>query len=138
MIKIFRYNTISSLPGVMNLQEFKLHLHTKFTESIADVSYFQPTSESVKNLRAGDINLNSFYDFPDGVDTGMKIPKARDRRSDISEISTEVRKQAEELTEKLSDAKKVSEKIKKFNEKHSLGISSTSDTSDTSSTSGTK
>lgn len=113
-MKIFRYNTISCLPNVMKLEEIRFSPHQKFTDSLADVSYFTPTSESVRNLRAGDVDLSPYYDFADGKDTGMEFPLSRDRRSDIAVVSNEAKKQAKELTEKLADAKAVSDRIKAY------------------------
>lgn len=74
---------------------------------IVDDTNFIPMSEAVKQLsKTGNLSkgvIEGFYDFPDGVDNGLKVDVAR-MRPEIVELSTEARKKAEKLKKDLKTA----------------------------------
>lgn len=103
-MKIYRYNTISTLPGVMELQIDDITLHQDFTDSLADKSQFVPVSDSVRSLPIGDVSP-SYFTFPDGKDTGGDIPPKRGRDiAEIYESTVELSKNtAKKVTDKAND-----------------------------------
>lgn len=107
-MKIFRYNTISNIPGIMKLESVEFDLHQNFTESITDKSHFVPIADAVRSLKAGSISPEH-YDFPDGKDNGMAIPLSRQRGLDISEVSEAIVNQMEDVKGKIKDFKKQQE-----------------------------
>lgn len=95
-MKITRYNTICTLPKVAKLEEIEIKDREGFDESVADFTAFVPTEDSVRSLPVGDIG-KEFFDFPDGKDTGERVPLARKRGVDIAELSTAIKEQQQEI-----------------------------------------
>lgn len=74
---------------------------------VVDDSGFQPMSEAVKQLsRTAPLSSDQIaaaYDFPDGRDTGMKVPVERmPRTSDIVEIVSGMQQEAAEVSAKIA------------------------------------
>lgn len=107
-MKIYRYNTISNIPGVMQVVPHEFDLHQDFEPSITDKSHFVPIADAVRSLKAGSISPEH-YDFPDGKDNGMAIPLSRQRGLDISEVSEAIVNQMEDVKGKIKDFKKQQE-----------------------------
>lgn len=73
---------------------------------VVDDSGFQPMSEAVKQLSKTapltSDQIAAAYDFPDGKDTGMKVPVERmPRTSDIVEIVSGMQQEAAEVSAKV-------------------------------------
>lgn len=77
--------------------------------SIADMSSFIPNTELMrKAAREGAIG-QGLYDFQDGKDNGMKVPVARMKGADITEISEAIRAEQGEMKEKIKSAQEKAE-----------------------------
>ena len=77
MIKVYRYNTISCIPGKMKVQEVQLSTCEPVGEYQVDTSHFVPQCESgAVVLRAGEVG-QGVYDFKNGLDTGAPVPSNR-------------------------------------------------------------
>ena len=77
MVKVIRYNTITSIPGIMKLEGLQLPTCEPVGEYQVDTSHFVPQCESgAVVLRAGEAG-QGIYDFQDGRDTGVPIPSNR-------------------------------------------------------------
>lgn len=78
----------------------------KTGDYVVDDSGFQPMSEAVKQLSKTapltSDQIAAAYDFPDGKDTGMKVPVERlPRTSDIVEIVSGMQQEAAEVSAKI-------------------------------------
>lgn len=101
-----RYSVIS-VNGLIgdgeNLYVDKL-VFKHFGKSLADRSHFVPTVDltaNTGNITEGD---RAYYDFPDGKDTGLKVPRIS-RGKDIAEIIVEARECKSDVDKAISDAK---------------------------------
>lgn len=79
----------------------------KTGDYVVDDSGFQPMSEAVKQLSKTapltSDQIAAAYDFPDGKDTGMKVPVERmPRTSDIVEIVSGMQQDAAEVSAKIA------------------------------------
>lgn len=93
---------------------------TPDTKFIVDDSCFCPMSEAVKQLSKvsplSPEEVASAYDFPDGKDTGKKVPVQRmPYSSDITEISNSIMDDVKEITEKVEKAQEQAKKEAEFN-----------------------
>lgn len=117
-----RYITINSVVG-SELFDYDI-TYDVFDESVTDFSYFIPRSEAIKtitgNLSSSDIDGN--YDFPDGRDSGAKVPVSRQRGVDLAILSEELRRADKAVSDAVSDAKREA-KLKARLEKISSGSS---------------
>lgn len=107
MIK--RLSTIN-LTSKVSILEYDLP-KTLDSPYIVDDSGFVPMSEAIKSLsRIGsttEADVNASYDFPNGVDTGIKVPIQRMHGvSDITEVSSAIMEQVEDITNKMEKGKK--------------------------------
>lgn len=78
--------------------------YKKFGASQADKSHFVPVtdlSQIVGNMT--DSEKSSYYDFPDGKDTGASVPLSR-KHEDLAVLITEGRKLKKEVDSELSEA----------------------------------
>ncbi|QCS36759.1 hypothetical protein [Tortoise microvirus 2] len=86
----------------------------EYDPSVTDKSYFIPLSESVKTVNPSVLSaseIESSFDFKDGVDSGMKIPVDRYKGLDLAEVSQHTRKLHEQLeAQAKSDAEKAKTK----------------------------
>lgn len=108
MIKVNRYNTISCVPGVMSMLEVELETCEPVGEYCVDDSHFVPHAENGQYLRAGDTaSVQGAYDFPDGKDTGVKIPSNRlhSYTGDIAEASVALRNAQTEARDNVDKSK---------------------------------
>lgn len=88
----------------------------KFTKdmsrSLTDKTNYVSDSEAIKRLTLQgsqpltNPQLKAFYDFADGHDTGMKLPVTRFKGVDIAEVSTEIKKETENIKEALEKEQK--------------------------------
>lgn len=101
-----RFNTICNL-GEQSLVDYEIP-ETEFGESITDDSFFVPTAEALKTASGvlSEDEVKRYYDFPDGKDTGVAAPLARKKGVDIAELSTDVRRQQDEIISVVNKAKK--------------------------------
>lgn len=130
-MKIKRFKSISFFGS--SVVDYEIP-KSRFGPSVADTTYFIPTSEAVRALKAGDVPSN-LYDFADGKDTGLEFSFARDRRSDLAQISTDLRKRNQELSKAVSDAVEVAELKRKVANKFEKKVSDVSVSSSASSAS---
>ena len=75
-----------------------------FGKSLVDRSHFVPTVDLTANtgsITAGD---RAYYDFPDGKDTGLKVPRFA-RGKDIAEVIVEAREAKMDLDDSIAEAK---------------------------------
>lgn len=78
---------------------------TKDSPYIVDDSSFVPISEALKQLSnvapLSDSEMNKYYDFADGTDTGISIPITRSPKdySDITEVSTAITDKVSQIVE---------------------------------------
>lgn len=103
---------------------------------IVDDSHFQPLSEAVKQLsKTSPLDkgvIEGYYDFPDGRDDGRKVAVAR-LRPEIVELSTELRKQNEEIKKGIRKAQKIAEDnatIQAMISKNKTAVNKTTETRD--------
>lgn len=100
-----RYITINAVVG-SELFDYDIK-YDIFDESVTDFSYFMPRSEAIKtitgNLSSSDIDGS--YDFPDGRDSGSKVPVSRQRGVDLAILSEELRRADKAVSDAVSDAK---------------------------------
>ena len=90
---IQRYNTICTIPGVMSVEQQELSTCEPVNDYCVDTSHFVPKCDAVQVLKAGDVVGSGAYDFPNGKDTGVKMPRSRlhSYTGDIAEASQNVR-----------------------------------------------
>lgn len=107
MFKVNRYNTISTIPGRMKVEEVKLSTCEPVGEYQVDTSHFVPQCESgAVVLRAGEAG-QGVYDFQNGRDTGAPVPSNRRHgyTGDIAEASVNYRESSHNAKESLDNAK---------------------------------
>lgn len=92
----------------------------EFGESVTDDSYFVPSSEAIKGLSGvlTEKEVQMYYDFPDGKDTGQEVPLARKQGVDISEVSTDIRARQDKLKKQVKDAKEREDFNRSLQEKY--------------------
>ena len=97
----------------------------EFGESVTDTSHFVPSSEAIKGLSGvlseREVRMN--YDFPNGVDNGMRAPAFRRPGADLAEVSSAVSGAQKALKKQVRDAAKKAQEDKEFRDR--LGLSST-------------
>lgn len=103
-----RFNTISSVYGLMQLEQYKEPEQFDMPY-IVDTSSFIPMSEAVKKVtgRMPDpATVRATYDFPDGNGTADKIPVDRTHRftGDIAEVSVDLRAKSAIAKKSLTEA----------------------------------
>lgn len=82
------------------------------SRSVTDKTNYISDSEAIKRLTLQgsqpltNPQLRAFYDFADGKDTGMKLPVTRLKGVDIAEVSTEIKKETENIKEALEKERK--------------------------------
>lgn len=107
MVKVSGYNTISCVPGVMSLGEYECATCEPVGEYQVDTTHFVPACEAgAVSMRAGDVAGNGAYDFRDGRDTGVKIPRNRlhNYTGDLAEASVNLRQAKADSDKSLKDA----------------------------------
>lgn len=107
MVKVVAYNTISCVPGVMSLGEYDCPTCEPVGAYQVDTSHFVPACEAgALSLSAGDVAGNGAYDFSDGRDTGVKIPRNRlhSYTGDLAEASVNLRQAKADNDKSLKDA----------------------------------
>lgn len=107
MVKVVRYNTISSIPGKMSLGEIDLPTCEPVGEYQVDTSHFVPQCESgTVLLSAGEVG-QGIYDFSNGRDTGAPVPSNRRHgyTGDIAEASVNYRESVHNAKDSLDVAK---------------------------------
>lgn len=107
MVKVVGYNTISCVPGVMLLGEYDCPTCEPVGEYQVDTSHFVPACEAgALSLSAGDVVGNGAYDFVNGKDTGVKIPRNRlhSYTGDLAEASVNLRQARADSDKSLKDA----------------------------------
>lgn len=107
MVKVYRYNTISCIPGKMSMQEVQLSTCEPVGEYQVDTSHFVPQCESgAVTLRAGQVG-EGVYDFKNGRDTGAPVPSNRRHgyTGDIAEASVNFRESSHNAKESIDNAK---------------------------------
>lgn len=107
MVKVVGYNTISCVPGVMSLGEYDCPTCEPVGEYQVDTSHFVPACEAgALSLSAGDVAGNGAYDFVNGKDTGVKIPRNRlhSYTGDLAEASVNLRQARADSDKSLKDA----------------------------------
>jgi len=87
-MKIQRFNTISSLPGVMKIQDYVIK-DKVFDKSIVDKSCFTTLEDQLAKLTPMSVSeAEQHFDFVNGVDDGRKAPYRKG--VDIAEISNDI------------------------------------------------
>lgn len=82
------------------------------SRSVTDKTNYVSDSEAIKRLTLQgsqpltNPQLQAFYDFTDGKDTGMKLPITRLKGVDIAEVSTEIKKETENIKDALEKEQK--------------------------------
>lgn len=107
MVKVVAYNTISCVPGVMSLGEYDCPTCEPVGDYQVDTSHFVPACEAgAVSLSAGDVAGNGAYDFTDGKDTGVRIPRNRlhNYTGDLAEASVNLRQAKADNDKSLKDA----------------------------------
>lgn len=106
MVKVSAYNTISCVPGVMSLGEYECATCEPVGEYQVDTTHFVPACEAGVVMRAGDVAGNGAYDFVNGRDTGVKIPRSRlhNYTGDLAEASVNLRQAKADSDKSLKDA----------------------------------
>lgn len=118
MITVKRYNTISVLPDKMQIVETDIKTSEDTGAYCVDTSHFVPKADAVQVLRAGDISNSGAYDFPDGKDTGVKMPSSRSHfyTGDIAEASVNVKDAKKAADSAIYDSKEAFAKEKVIND----------------------
>lgn len=111
MIK--RFNTISIFGEDVKKVDYIIPDYD-YGDYIVDKSHFVPNAEAVKNLTGNGAVATTdsgMYDFPDGKDTGAKVPYTRQHgyTGDIAELSTAVNVQSATHADNLDTAHKIYE-----------------------------
>ena len=101
-MKIVRFNTISSLPDVMKLENYTIP-DKEFDPSIVDKTCFTPLTEQLKGLQPMSVSeMNQHYDFVNGKDDGRAMPLRKG--ADLAELSTDIRLKQQKVKEKIDKA----------------------------------
>lgn len=106
MVKVVAYNTISCVPGVMSLGEYDCATCESVGDYQVDTSHFVPACEAgAVALSVGDVAGNGAYDFMNGKDTGVKIPRSRlhSYTGDLAEASVNVRQAKADAASSFKD-----------------------------------
>lgn len=106
MVKVVAYNTISCVPGVMSLGEYDCPTCEPVGDYQVDTSHFVPACEAgALALSAGDVAGNGAYDFSNGKDTGVKIPRNRlhNYTGDLAEASVNLRQAKADTASSFKD-----------------------------------
>ena len=130
MVKVIRYNTISSIPHKMQLQEMQLSTCEPVGEYQVDTSHFVPQCESgAVLLRAGDAG-QGVYDFQDGKDTGVPVPSNRRHgyTGDLAEASVNFRESSHNAKDSIDNAKMAYVNAKASQEAEAAKAGSTGET----------
>lgn len=116
-IKINRLNTINVNDG-SKIVEYELPT-TKESPYVVDDSCFVPIAEAIKQLKTNQISaqeIETTYDFPNGVDTGKSIPVTRRADfSDITELSTAIMEDTKNNVAEIEKARDKKRRQDKFN-----------------------
>ena len=92
----------------------------EFGESVTDTSHFVPSSEAIKGLSGvlseREVQMN--YDFPTGIDNGMRAPAFRRPGADLAEISDAVSRGQEGLKKQVRDALKKAQEDAEFRKRY--------------------
>ena len=75
-----------------------------FGKSLVDRSHFVPTVDLTANTGNLTESDRVYYDFPDGKDTGIKVPRIS-RGKDIAEVIVEARESKSDVDNAIEDAK---------------------------------
>lgn len=105
---VTRYNTISPIPGVMSLGEYECATCEPVGEYCVDTTHFVPACEAgAVAVSAGDLAGNGAYDFADGKDTGVQIPRSRlhSYTGDLAEASVNFKEAQAVAKESIDNAK---------------------------------
>lgn len=108
-----RFKTISFFPSDMTIVDVDADLCASkdFGDYVVDDSHFVPMSEAVKRVTGGTLSeaeIKTMYDFPNGKDTGEKVPVDRTHRmmnGDIAEMSVEYKNAQRQAKESIDQAK---------------------------------
>lgn len=108
-----RFKTISFFPSDMTIVDVDADLCASkdFGDYVVDDSHFVPMSEAVKRVTGGTLSeaeIKTMYDFPNGKDTGEKVPIDRTHRmmnGDIAEMSVEYKRAQKAAKESIDKAK---------------------------------
>mgnify|MGYP000043899068 CR=1 FL=1 len=124
-----RFDTICNL-GDQSLVDYEIP-DVEFGESITDDSFFVPTAEALKTASGvlSEDEVRRYYDFPDGKDTGIVVPLARKKGVDIAELSTDVRRQQDEIVSVVNKAKKEAEFKKDLERRYGNSVEKTAEQS---------
>lgn len=107
MVKVYRYNTISTIPGKMEMLQVQLSTCEPVGEYQVDTTHFVPQCESgAVVLRAGEAG-QGVYDFQNGKDTGIPVPSNRRHgyTGDIAEASVNFRESSHNAKDSMDNAK---------------------------------
>lgn len=104
-----RFNTISIFGESMKKLDYSIP-DEPVGDYIVDKSHFVPNAEAIKNLTGNGAGATSdlgMYDFPDGRDTGAKVPYTRQHgyTGDIAELSSNVFEQSDVYQNDISTLK---------------------------------
>ena len=105
-VKMLRYRTLSVnglIGDGVNLYDDEL-VFKHFGKSLVDRSHFVPTVDLTANTGNLTESDRVYYDFPDGKDTGLKVPRVS-RGKDIAEIIVEARESKSDVDKAIADAK---------------------------------
>lgn len=72
--------------GSCTRSDVKPFSRSKFDDSVVDSSAFRPNVDDVHNFTGGGSNMTPLYEFPDGVDNGLRLGSLRSLGADITEI----------------------------------------------------
>lgn len=88
---------------------------------VVDDSCFVPISEAVSQLTTnalGDTVVSSYFDFPDGKDTGISVPISRTKNGkDIAELSSHIMDSINDIADKKIKAENELKAQKDFESK---------------------
>lgn len=88
--------------------DYEIPMMTK-TKKIVDDSNFVPESEILKKLNGtrqlSQVELNTFYDFADGKDTGIKVPFERSSVNiDLAILAKDIQLKQENIKDTITQA----------------------------------
>lgn len=137
MSTLFRYSTYSCVPHSAEIIESDCNpVATKdFGKYRVDDSSFVPMSEAVKRVTGGTLSkeqISAMYDFPDGKDTGRKIPVDRTHSftGDIAQAAKLLRDAEFKAQESIDIAKAEFDLDQKIEQLNSSAVSADSNTSE--------
>lgn len=101
-MKIQRFNTISSLPASMKIEDYVIP-DKIFDKSIVDKSCFTTLEDQLAKLTPMSVSeAEQHFDFVNGVDDGRSMPMRKGY--DISELSTSIRERQDVVKEVVNKA----------------------------------